>query len=98
MSQSSSARERVGGEIGPKSFRSVMTAADLETVRGFCFIPSEFRLVLPTPEGRVHVPPMGCVGVYEEVVKAGLRFSLHLFMKRVIDRFFLSLAQVALNS
>ena len=98
MSQSSSIGERVGGETGPKSFGSVMTVIDLETLRSFCFIPDEFRLVLATSGERVHVPPVGCIGVYEEAVKAGLRFFLHPFVKRVMERFFLSLAQVAPNS
>ena len=55
-------------------------------------------MVLAASEERVHVLSMGCVGVYEEAMMANLRFLLHPFMKRVIDRFFLSLAQVASNS
>ena len=91
MSQSSSTRERVGGEIGPESFRSVMIAADLKTVQGFCFILDKFRLILSMPEGRVHVPPMGCIRVYEEAMKAGLHFSLHPFIKRIMESFSLHL-------
>ena len=98
MSQSSSAGERVSMAIGLQSFRSIVTAVDLKVLWGFCFISAKFHMVLTTSEERIHVPPVDCIGVYEEAMMAGLRFSLHLFMKRVIDRFFLSLAQVALNS
>ena len=98
MSQSLSMEERVGVEVGPESFRSVMTVADLKTLRSFCFILGEFQLILTSSKDRIHVPPAGCVWVYEEAVKAGLRFPLHPFMKRVMERFSLSLAQVAPNS
>ena len=75
-----------------------MIAADLKVLRGFCFILTEFPMVLVASEERVHVPPMDCVRVYEEAVMADLHFFLHPFMKRAIDRFFLNLAQVASNS
>ena len=55
-------------------------------------------MVLAASEDRIHVPLMGCVRVYEEAMMAGLHFLLHPFVKRIIDRFFLSLAQVASNS
>ena len=98
MSQSLSMGERVGEEVGPESFRSVMTTADLEKLQSFCFILGEFGLILASSDDRIHVPPMGCVEIYEKVVKAGLRFPLHPFVKRVMERFSLSLAQVAPNS
>ena len=85
-------------EISLESFRSVMTTADLEVLQGFYFIPTEFHMVLAISEERVHVPPVGCIRVYEEAMMVGLPFFLHPFMKRVVDRFFLSPAQVAPNS
>ena len=91
MSQSSSIGERVGRETGPESFRSVMIVADLETLQSSYFILGEFRLVLTTSE-ESSCAPVGYVGVYEEVVKASLRFLLHQFVKRVMERFSLSLA------
>ena len=75
-----------------------MTVIDLDTLWGFHFILTEFHMVLIGPEERVHTPLAGCVGVYEEAMKAGLHFFLHPFVKKVMERFFLSLAQVALNS
>ena len=92
MSQSSSVGKRVERETSPESFRSIMTAADLETLQDFYFILGEFWLVLTTSGKRVHVSPVGYIRVYEEAVKAGLHFFLHPFVKRVMERFFLSLA------
>ena len=85
-------------QIGPKSFGSVLTIAYLDALRGSCFIPSEFQMVLEGPQERVHNPPAGGVGVYEEALKVGLHFSLHPFVGKVLDRFALGMAQVASNS
>ena len=98
MSQSSSTRERVGVVIGPESFRLIMTTADLKVLWSFCFILTEFHMILAASEERIHVPPVGCIRVYKKAVMVDLHFFLYPFMKRVIDRFFLSLAQVAPNS
>ena len=84
--------ERVGEEVGPEFFESVMTIVDLERLRSLCFILDEFGLTLASTDDRIHVPSVGSVGVYEEAMKAGLRFPLHPFVKRVMGRFFLSLA------
>ena len=99
MFQGSSAGENVSStEIGPESFRSVMTVADLDTLGGSCFIPGEFHMVLARPQERVHNLPIGGLGIYEEALKAGLCFFLHPFVVKLIDRFALSLAQIASNS
>ena len=95
----SSIGENVSGtEIGPESFGSVMTIADHDTLWGSCFILGEFHMVLTGPQERVHHPPAGGLGIYEEALKAGLRFSLHPFVVKLVDRFALSLAQIAPNS
>ena len=64
--------ERVGEEVDLESFGSVMTIVDLERLRSLCFILGEFRLTLASSDDRIHVSPMGSVGVYEEAAKAGL--------------------------
>ena len=99
MSQGSSIGENVSGiEIGPKSFGSVMTIADLNTLRSSCFVHDEFRMALAHPQERVHNPPIGGIGIYEETLKAVLRFSLHPFVVKLVGRFALSLAQIVPNS
>ena len=55
-------------------------------------------MVLMGPQGRVHALPTDSIGVYEVALKASLRFSLHPFMERLLERFELSLAQVTPNS
>ena len=98
MSQSLPMGERVGEEVSPECFESVMTTADLERLRSLCFILGEFGLTLASRDDRIHVLSAGSIRVYEEAMKAGLHFPLHPFVKRVMRRFSLSLAQVALNS
>ena len=81
MSQGSSVGENISStKIGPKSFESIMTVADLDTLRGSYFILDEFHMVLARPQERVHNPPTGGLGIYEEALKAGLHFSLHTFV------------------
>ena len=80
MPQSSSTGERVEREIGLESFRSIMIAAYLKILQGFCFILTEFCMVLATSEERVYAPPVGYVRVYEEAMMADLCFLLHPFM------------------
>ena len=88
----------MGEEVGPKSFESIMTLADLKGLRSLYFIPREFGLTLTSTNDRICFLPAGSIGVYEEALKVGLRFPLHPFIKRVLDRFSLGLAQIALNS
>ena len=75
-----------------------MTIMDLERLRSLCFILSEFGLSLASTDDRIYVPPAGSIRVYEEAMKAGLHFFLHPFVKSIMERFSLSLAQVASNS
>ena len=98
MSPCFSVRERADVGIGLESFRSVMNAADLGVLRGSFFILAEFCMVLAASEERVYAPLTGCVGVYEEAMMADLRFSLHPFVVKLLDRYVLSLAQIVPNS
>ena len=66
--------------FGPKGFASVLTQDDLKMLREFYFIPFDFRIALSSLKGRIDRPPEGCLGVYEEALKADLYFSLHNFV------------------
>ena len=79
-------------EISLESFGSVMTVEDLRLIRGSCFIPGEFRTELAGPQGRVHNPLVGLLGMYEEAMKADLHFPLHPFIVKLLDRYDLNLA------
>ena len=99
MSQGSSfGKSIIRTGIGPESLRSVLIVIDLDALRGSCFIPKEFQLVLPGLQGRIRAPPIGSIGVYEEALKADLHFPLHPFVERILEMFELSLAQVTPNS
>ena len=88
----------MGEEVGPKSFESIMTLADLEGLRSLYFISREFGLTLASTNDKIYFSTMGSIRVYEEAMKAGLRFPLHPFIKRVLERFSLCLAQIAPSS
>ena len=81
-----------GEEVDLESFESVMTLADVEGLRSLYFILREFGFTLASTSDRICFPPTGSIGVYEEAMKAGLRFLLHPFIRRVLGRFCLCLA------
>ena len=83
---------------GPESFESVLTQDDLRTLHGFYFILAEFEIKLAGPGERVDRPPPSCLGVYEEALKASLRFSLHSFVVQLMNVYHLSPAQIVPNS
>ena len=60
----------MGEEVGPESFESIMTLADLEGLRSLYFIPGEFGLTLASTNDRICFFSAGSVGVYEEALKA----------------------------
>ena len=88
----------MGEEVGPESLESAMTLANLEGLRGLYYIPEEFGLILVSSSDRVCFSPTGNIEVYEKPLKAGLHFPLHPFIKRILERFSLGLAQIARNS
>ena len=99
MSQGSSIEKNISGiEIGSKSFGSIMIIADIDTLQSSCFIPGEFHMILTGPQERVHHLPIGNLGIYKEALKVDLHFSLHPFVVKLVDRFALSLAQIAPKS
>ena len=67
-------------------------------LQGFYFIPSDFWIELSDLGERVDHPPVGCLSVYEEALKAGLRFPLHTFVVQLMNVYRLSPAQITPNS
>ena len=99
MSQGFSIKENIiCTGTSPESLRLILAMVDHDALRGSCFILGEFQMILEGPQGRVHAPLAGSIGVYEEALKAGLCFTLHPFVGRIMERFELSLAQVTPNS
>ena len=83
---------------GLESFRLVLTRDDLEMFRRYYFIPVDFEIKLFDLGGRVDRPPVGCLGVYEEALKADLHFSLHSFVVQLMNVYHLLPAQIMSNS
>ena len=71
---------------------------ELRVIRGVYFILTEFKVELTGPEERVHLPPSRQLGVYDEALKANLRFSLHPFIVEQMNTFSLSPSQIVPNS
>ena len=86
------------GEMEPEKYHSVLTSEDLGRIRGYCFIPSEFDLEVPGPSDRVHCPPVGWLGIYEDSLKAGLRFPIHPFVIKLLTEYNMCPAQIVPNS
>ena len=68
-------------------YQSVLTAEDIGRIRGYCFVPVEFDLEVPGPSDRVHCPPVGWLGIYEDSLNAGLRFPIHPFVIRLMTEY-----------
>ena len=74
-------------EMGPDKYSSVLTSEDMGRIRGYYFVPVEFDLEVPGPSDRVHCPPVGWLGIYEDSLKAGLRFPIHPFVIRLMTEY-----------
>ena len=86
------------GEMGPDKYASILTSEDMGRIRGYCFVPIEFDLGVPGPSDRIHCPPVGWMGIYEDSLKAGLRFPIPSFVIRLLTEYNMCPAQIAPNS
>ena len=83
---------------GPEGFESVLTQDELGTIQGVYFIPARYEIELADPGKRVDLPPTGCLGVYEEALKASFRFPLHPFVVQLLNIYLISPFQITPNS
>ena len=90
--------EDIGYKAGLKSFGSVLIRNDLKMIWGIYFILVDFEVELAGPRERDHLPPPRWLGVYDEALKAGLRFFLHPFVVELMEAFLLSPSQIVPNS
>ena len=60
-------------------------------------MPAKFDIELVKPSERVHRPPSDQLGVYEEILKASLHFSLHPFIMKLMKDFVLNPSQIVSN-
>ena len=86
------------GKMGRDIYQSVLTTEDIGRIRGYYFVPVEFDLEVPGPTDRVHCAPVGWLGIYEDSLKADLRFPFHPFVIRLMTEYNICSAQIAPNS
>lgn len=72
----------------PSSTILTMTIEQVEKLRKqYCF-PNEICTIVPYLEDRVTSGLHGCVALYEEYFRAGLRFSFHPFIRCIFRSLF----------
>ena len=79
-------------ETGPKLFRSILSRDDLGSIQGYYFILAQFDIELAKLVKRVHRPPLGQLGIYEETLKVGLHFALYPFIVKLMKDYVLNLS------
>ena len=84
--------------FGLEGFESVLTQDELKMIQRVYFILVRYEIELADPRERVDLFPIGCLGVYEEDLKADLIFPLHPFVVKLLNIYLLSPSQIALNS
>ena len=89
--------EGIESETSLKSFGSVLTRDVLGIIWGICFILAEFKVELTGLRERVHLSPPEWLGVYDDALKADLRFPLHPFIIKLMNAFMLSPSQIIPN-
>lgn len=87
----------MGQSHGPSQEASLVAGFELERFWVQFAIPSSFHLEAPNPNDRVNHPPTGRLGIYEEHLRAGLCFPIHLFVKIFFDYYKIVLAQLVPN-
>ncbi|KAL4582713.1 hypothetical protein LXL04_007272 [Taraxacum kok-saghyz] len=68
-----------------------------EIIENFKISPT-LQLMIPAPNQTIKTPPEGFVGIYQQFLKAGLRFPVFTFLKTVLQHYNLHIAQLAPNS
>ena len=76
---------------------STLTSKSLEEMIETYHIPRDKHPLVPAPGQNILNPPAGCVGVYHQHLKAGLRFPAHGFIGALLAHYGVHLIQVAPN-
>ncbi|CAA0832286.1 Unknown protein, partial [Striga hermonthica] len=77
---------------------SILTDADVVILREQVRIPPSVRVFAPYPGERITSPPPGCVGVFAESLRSGLRFPLPNLITEYLRSWGLPLCQITPNS
>ena len=76
---------------------SSLRPSDVRRIRAKYFIPEVIALGVPDRTWRASRPPIGWICLYEEHLKACLRFSLHPFIPMLLNEYRVPLAQIVPN-
>ena len=70
---------------------------DLQKIRAKYHLASDVALIVPGREWRAISPPIGWICVYEDQLRAGLRFPLHPFIRALLNFYQIPLTQIVPN-
>ncbi|KAK4487559.1 hypothetical protein RD792_005791 [Penstemon davidsonii] len=62
------------------------------------YLPSDFEIIIPSPEERVNTPPPNCRAFYTSHFEHGLRFPLSPILRQLLETFFVFLTQLVPNA
>lgn len=102
-SMSESSPRKIGGEpcfgeVEIGKIGSTIKGARLEELRHEFHIPAAFGLRIPLKDEQVNSVQNGEICVFEEYLKAGLRFPIHPFIEEVFEAFGLLPCRLTPNS
>ena len=80
------------------NFMSTIKEAHFKTFRAIYQIPDYIPIRLPYKSEKCYYNGMDDVGVYKQVLKAGLRFPLNSLKKELLQHLGLSVSQISLNA
>ena len=80
------------------NFTSTIKEAHFKTLRAIYQIPDYIPIRLPYKSEKCYYNGMDDVGVYEQVLKAGLRFPLNSLKRELLKHLGLSVSQISPNA
>ena len=80
------------------NFTSTIKEAHFKTLRAIYQIPDYIPICLPYKSEKCYYDGVDDVGVYEKVLKAGLRFPLNSLKRELLKYLGLSVSQISLNA
>ena len=80
------------------NFTSTIKEAHFKTLRAIYQIPDHIPICLPYKSEKCYYDGMDDVGVYEQALKAGLKFPLNSLKRELLQHLRLSVNQISLNA
>ena len=80
------------------NFRSTIKEVHFKTLRAIYQIPDHIPIYLPYKSEKCYYDEVDEVGVYEQALKAGLRFPLNTLKREILQHLGLSVSQISPNA